>query len=70
MQALDFVLIAPRNHPANAHTGGQGLGKAGAIDHPVKPVERLQRLGLALLEHQLAIDIVLDNLDIEVRCQA
>ncbi|MNS38252.1 hypothetical protein D3C72_704950 [compost metagenome] len=70
LQALDFVLIAPGDHPANAHAGGQGLGKTRAIDHPVQPVECLERLGLALLEHQLAIDVILDDLDIEIRRQA
>ncbi|MNN16117.1 hypothetical protein D3C81_1292460 [compost metagenome] len=69
LQALDFRLVFTGNHPADTHPGRQGLGKARAVDHTPQAIKRLERFGLALLEHQLAIDIVFDNLDIEIRSQ-
>ncbi|MNF94693.1 hypothetical protein D3C84_774110 [compost metagenome] len=67
LQALDFRLVLAGDHPADAHPRREGLGEAGTVDHPVVQVIGLDGLGRPLVEHQLAIDIVFDDLDIEVR---
>jgi len=47
LQALDFLLVLAGDHPADAHAGGQRLGKTGAIDHPIQTIIGLQGLGAA-----------------------
>ncbi|MNC29093.1 hypothetical protein D3C75_773300 [compost metagenome] len=70
LEPLDFLLEFTRDHPADAHARRQRLGKTRTVDDPVQPVVGLEGLGAPLFEHQLAIDVVLDDLDVEVRSQA
>ncbi|MCY1344480.1 hypothetical protein D9M69_305170 [compost metagenome] len=70
LQALDLRLVFAGDHPADAHAGRQGLGEGRAVHHPALAVLRLERLARPLLEHQLAVDVVLDDLEVEVLGQA
>ncbi len=70
LQALDLGLMAPGDDPTDPHPRRKRLGKAGTVDDTSVPIIGLERLVLALVEHQFAIDIVLDDLDVETRRQA
>ncbi len=69
LQPLDFLAVTSRQDPADAHTGRKRLGEAGTVDDPPLQIVGFERLDRAHVEHQLAVDIVLDDLDIEIRGQ-
>src|SRR3546814_4554658 len=62
--------MAPGDDPTDPHPWRKRLGKAGTVDDTAVPIIGLERLVLALVEHQFAIDIVLDDLDVETCRQA
>ncbi|CRX29314.1 hypothetical protein PAERUG_P54_1_London_24_VIM_2_04_13_05791 [Pseudomonas aeruginosa] len=64
LQATDLLLVALGDDPADAYAGRDGLGETRAVDHPAVAVVGLERARLALVEHQFAVDVVLDHPDV------
>ena len=63
--AQHLVEIPPRCDPAHPQPGRQGLGKRAAQQDPAVLVERLQGVGTGPAVDQVAVDVVLDDGNVE-----